>query len=144
MVNLHFPFAAVALGAILSAGTCNHKGGSTEVAGITQGKWVLVKLDGNEVAAVGDDEAPYLAVDSTGTHVSGFGGCNRLMGALEINGDSISFPGLVSTRMYCEETQQLENSFLAALHAVKTYSIKGGELVLYDRTERAVLRRAEP
>ncbi len=143
MMNLHFPIAAAALGLILSAGTCSNKDERGRQS-MAQGKWVLEKLDGKQVAALQEREQPFLTVDSTATHVSGFGGCNRLMGALELRGDSIFFPGLASTRMYCVETQQLENDFLAALNAVKTYRIQDGQLVLSDATDRVVFRRAEP
>lgn len=143
MRKLHLPLAALALGIILSANTCSDKDGGKDgvSADMVKGKWVLQSLEGNSVKMPEGIEQPYLSIDSTGENVSGYGGCNRLFGAIKISNDSISFPGLAATRMYCEATQKVENSFLEALNGTSTFTLKGNELVLKGSKELAVLQR---
>ncbi len=143
MRKLHLPLVALALGVILSANTCSDKdnGKAGVSADMIKGKWVLQSLDGNAVKTPEGIDQPYLSIDSTGENLSGYGGCNRIFGTMKVSNDSISFPGLAATRMYCEETQKLENSFLEALNATRTYSLKNDELVLIGGKELAVLRR---
>lgn len=143
MKKLHFPVGVLALGLILSANTCADKGKDRSVAMAAQGKWVLVSLNGTEVQMPEGVETPYISVDSTGENVTGFAGCNRMFGTVKTWGDSIAFPGLASTRMYCVETQAVENSFLEALNTTRTYTIKGDELVLLGDGGRTLLRRSE-
>src|SRR5690606_14862297 len=139
MKKLHFTAGVLALGLILSANTCADKS-----AAITaQGKWILVSLNGTEVQMPEGVETPYISVDSTGENVTGFAGCNRMFGTVKTWGDSIAFPGLASTRMYCVETQAVENSFLEALNTTRTYTIKGDQLMLLGDKARTLLRRSE-
>lgn len=142
MMKLPHPVLALGACLVLSAGTCSNTGsgkGQT-MHGLAEGKWVVEKLNGQTIQVPEGTEIPYLAVDSTGENVSGFGGCNRLGGQVKIAGDSISFPNLFATRMYCTETQKLENSFLDALNGARTFTLKGDELTLYSGKELAVLR----
>lgn len=143
MRKLHLPLAALALGVVLSANTCSDKDGGK--AGVSvdmiKGKWVLQSLEGNPVQMPEGIELPYLSIDSTGENLSGYGGCNRIFGTMKVSNDSISFPGLAATRMYCEATQKIENSFLEVLNATRTYTLKNDELVLMGGKELAVFRR---
>ncbi len=142
MKKLHLPILAFGAFIVLSAGTCSNKVSDNGHAmhGLTEGKWVLEMVHGQAVKVPEGTEMPYLAVDSTGENISGFAGCNRLGGVVKVSGDSISFPGLFSTRMYCEETQKLENSFLDVLNNAKTFTLKGDVLTLLSGKELAVLR----
>lgn len=145
MKKLHLSILAFGAFIVLSAGTCSNKGTGNGQAmhGLAEGKWVLEKVHGQAIQVPEGRETPYLAVDSTGENISGFAGCNRLGGALKISGDSISFPGIFATRMYCEETQKLENSFLDALNQSRTFTLKGDVLTLSAGKELAVLRHSK-
>ncbi|MCL4281410.1 MAG: META domain-containing protein [Flavobacteriales bacterium] len=138
MKKLHIPIAALVLGLMLSSNACSEKTGE---AANTRGKWVLEQLGGAAVAMPEGREMPYIEIDSTGQNLTGYAGCNRVFGAMRIWGDSIAFPGLASTRMYCEETQKTEDSFLEALNNARTFAIKGDQLVLSGGKELATFRR---
>jgi heat shock protein HslJ len=142
MNKLQLPILVLGGIIVLSAGTCSNKDPDKQhaMSGFAEGKWVLENLNGQEVQVPKGTETPYIATDSTGESISGFAGCNRLSGGVKIAGDSISFPGLLSTRMYCVETQMLENSFLDALRATRTFTVKGDVLTLSSGKELAVLR----
>lgn len=136
------PLAALALGVMFSANTCSDKtAGSTGSAALVPGQWVLSTLNGAEVQLPEGAEKPFLAIDSTGVNVTGFAGCNRVFGTMKVWGDSIAFPGLAATRMYCVETQQVEDNFLQALNRAKTYKVEGDQLILLAEKQVAVFQR---
>ena len=139
-MNLRISLPILAFGIILSANKCASSM-NAENAGITSGKWTLQTIAGQEYKLPEGVESPYLQVDSAMERISGFNGCNRLTGGVTIHGDSISFPMMGSTKMYCEETHALESSFMKALGNTSTFSVKGDKLTLSGQgQEQAVLR----
>lgn len=142
MKKWQFPMAALALGMVFSANTCSESGTNGNLA-MVPGKWELRTLGGQQVTLPAGVETPYLSIDSTGKNVTGFAGCNRMFGTMTISADSIAFPGLASTRMYCEATQQVENAFLDALNATHTYTLDGNMLTLKGGKYVAVLERVQ-
>lgn len=139
--SLRLPAAILALGLVCTANTCSDK--AALPAQLAQGKWELVSLAGSAVQMPEGVEMPYISLDSSGTNLTGFAGCNRMFGTVITTGDSIRFPGLASTRMYCEATQDVENRFLEALNNAQTFTIGSGELVLQGKTGQTVLRRLD-
>lgn len=145
MKYIPISLSILAMGIILSASTCsNDNAGSREaLAKEAQGKWVLVSLNGTEIHLSEEaEEAPYFTLDSTATILSGYGGCNRLMGEVYLSRDSISFARLGSTKMYCEGRQELEDAFLGALRQADGFTLKDDLLMLLDQEkEVAQLKR---
>ncbi|MBL7781908.1 MAG: META domain-containing protein [Saprospiraceae bacterium] len=70
--------------------------------------------------------------------VSGNGGCNRIGGAYTTSGNSLTFSGLFSTKMYCEAAAQWENRFLSAVEKSQSYKIEG-EMLTIDCGEKGGL-----
>ncbi|MBS1570730.1 MAG: META domain-containing protein [Bacteroidetes bacterium] len=143
MNKFQLPAAALLLGVVLSANTCSNKGSATNAAAQAAGKWVLVSINGQPQQVAGDREQPFLNIDSLGANVNGFAGCNRIFGSMVLHGDSMSFPGLAATKMYCQESQQLEDQLLQALNNTRTFTIQGDELKLKGGKELAVFRRTK-
>lgn len=142
MMKIHVPLAALALGVVLSAHTCNEKaGGQTGIDGAAPGKWVLTQLDNKRVEMPAGKENPYLEIDSLAENVNGYAGCNRMFGPVRIWGDSVLFSGLAATRMYCTETQHIEDAFLKALDQARTFVLKGDQLTLRNGADLAVFQR---
>jgi heat shock protein HslJ len=46
--------------------------------------------------------------------VAGSGGCNRVMGSFEVDGDQLRFGRMGSTRMSCPDGMEQERRFLEA------------------------------
>ena len=100
-------------------------------------RWLLTQLDGRKVDA---DGRPYIELDAVDGQVTGFGGCNRLMGSFDVSGDHLRFGPVARTLMACsEEKMRMEDAFLAALHATNRFGIDGRSLTLLD-DERVVAR----
>ena len=63
--------------------------------------------------------------------VSGFSGCNRLVGSYTVEGDIVTLSQLAGTMMACPEpAMALESAFRAALGGPLRFSIDGGRLSL--------------
>ena len=79
-----------------------------------------------------------LAADSE--RVSGTGGCNRLMGGFQLNGEQLRFSRLASTRMACSpEVMAYERRVVEALEQVRRWSIDKRNLLLQDERGRTLL-----
>jgi putative lipoprotein len=122
--------AAALVTVALSA--CGVAGSSpTASAGLAGPSWTLVAIDGQEPAG---DTDPTLMFDAAG-NVSGSAGCNTYTGTATLDGSSISFGPLGSTRMACPDPDVMaqETAFLTALDEVEAFALDSqGRLVLED------------
>ena len=79
-----------------------------------------------------------LAADSE--RVSGSGGCNRLMGGFQLDGEQLRFSRLASTQMACEPAAMaFERRFVDALAQVRRFSIDKQTLLLQNAQGRTLL-----
>ncbi|MBL8003136.1 MAG: META domain-containing protein [Flavobacteriales bacterium] len=127
-MRLKLPFLALALGLVLSANKCADKG---MPANIFDTKWMLQSLAGQAIQMPAGAEMPWLKL-AADKSLSGFGGCNNLMGQFSLDGSSIGFPGVGSTKKFCEGTQKVEDSFLGALREAKSFKVEDGLMKLMN------------
>ena len=127
---------ALAVVAVLPAlVACSSSGASSSGAAGAQDlsgtSWTLADLGGTAPA---EGTAATLTFDGSGA-VSGNAGCNTFNGQATIDGGSIDFGPLATTRMACPEAQMsLETAYLGALDAATSWNIDGGKLVLAGGT----------
>ena len=86
---------------------------------------------------VAKESMPYLQF-SDGTLI-GYSACNRINGAYTIDKESIVFDRMLSTKMYCHETQEIEQLFMQTLHKVKQWQIKKQTLQLLDEYKNVII-----
>ena len=93
-------------------------------------EWALAELDGQPVAAgeAGKRAGFHLVAD--GHKVQGNAGCNRMMGTYQLEGGSLKFGPLATTKMACPE-METEGKFLKAIGATTRYEIAGSKLTLF-------------
>lgn len=92
--------------------------------------WRLETLPGQDAKALGAARQP-LTVRLEGGRVSGFSGCNRLLGSYKVEADVLTLSHLAGTMMACPEpAMALESAFRAALGGPLRYSVAGGRLTL--------------
>jgi heat shock protein HslJ len=72
--------------------------------------------------------------------VNGSGGCNRMFGSYELNGDALTFGDIGSTKMACPDIMDIESSFLPALQRAAKWRITGQRLDLLDSGGALVAR----
>lgn len=126
------PLAIISLAAILSA-ACSSPDTTNKPASATpleETRWILVEVDGKAVTIPAGENEAYLRLAPADHKVEGYTGCNRMMGGYVLDGHALEFPGLASTRRYCEPTAALEQGFVAALAATTAYRISGAVLEL--------------
>ena len=119
----------------------NSTPGQPGPAGLTGINWRLVTLKGSSPRMSGTGQDLSLAL-TTVSGASGYSGCNRFSGAYTMNGDSLRFGPLVTTRMACEGSLSLEQQYLAALGTVNRFQVTTDSLVLFQgATPMAVYKR---
>jgi heat shock protein HslJ len=92
-------------------------------------EWKLVELGGGPVAPQ-ERNQPGFRLVADGHKVQGSAGCNRMMGSYTLDGSSLKFGPIASTRMACP-SMETETKFLAALNATTRYEVAGSNLTLY-------------
>lgn len=127
-MRLKLPLLALALGLVLSANKCADKG---MPANILDTKWLLQSVGGQAVQMPAGMDMPWLKLGADKS-LSGFGGCNNLMGQFNLDGATIGFPGVGSTKKFCESSQKIEDSFLGALREANSFKVDNGLLKLLN------------
>lgn len=62
--------------------------------------------------------------------IKGFAGCNNYFGAYTTSASSLSFTGVGSTKMFCQDGMETENKLFQALNTTSHYRITGTKLEL--------------
>ncbi len=125
--------ALIASGVLFGLAACVAREPSTSVApeGLLAGTaWQLQQL-GSKGALEGNQ--PTLAFAQM-NHVNGTGSCNRFNGSVAVDGKSITFGPLASTRMMCEEAVSMqEANYFKALVGAEWFTIDGSTLTIYTK-----------
>jgi heat shock protein HslJ len=91
------------------------------------------------------EERPYFLINEEG-HISGFAGCNRLIGSVNVNeeeGDIVFILG--STMMACEgEKGDLERAFMQAMNSATNFELVGNVLTLKDKEGNVLIEFQHP
>ena len=113
---------------------------------ITDSYWVLETLEGQKINNFGAKKEIGFKLDAESNRVTGFTGCNTIMGeyALE-EGSRIRFSALGTTRMACPDLSFNESDFMKVLNEADNYSLNGDrlELNIGKRAPLAVFRKAK-
>lgn len=95
--------------------------------------WGLTHLGGVEQDEKHGQHEPYFLISEDGTRFSGTMGCNRIMGQLSIEGDSVAFGPVASTLMACPpELAAREAAFAETLEAARRVDLMDQSLRLLD------------
>ncbi len=90
--------------------------------------------------ALQDGDGPELRLDADADRVSGSGGCNRLIGGFQLEGEQLRFSELASTKMACPAAlMAMEQRYMEALGQVRRWSIDKRNLLLQDGQGRTLL-----
>ena len=117
--------------AITLAAGCASTAPTSSKASLTNTYWKLTELDGARVSMTPEQEREVrITLDDNGK-VTGFTGCNRVMGGYTVAADVLRFTQLAGTRMMCPPpAMQLESAVLANLNSVTGFRIDGEQLIL--------------
>jgi putative lipoprotein len=130
------------------AGCCRVVGGGGGAAAagasaLQANVWRLQSLPGKDAKALAAARQP-LTVRFEAGRVSGFSGCNRLVGSYTVEGDTVTLSQLAGTMMACPEpAMALESAFRAALGGPLRFSIDGDRLSLKPASGEPLVLVAE-
>jgi putative lipoprotein len=102
--------------------------------------WKLTRLNGAPVTVGLRQREAHIVLHSENQRLSGSGGCNRIAGGYELDGEQISFGKAAMTKMACPEGMQQEQEFANVLSQVRRWKITGQHLDLFDEVGKAVAR----
>lgn len=94
--------------------------------------WKLVQLGETPIRTAEKQREPHLVFASAQPRVSGSGGCNRITGGYETDGDQLRLRQMAGTMMACLEGMEHEQRFLKTLEQVRRYRITGQRLDVLD------------
>lgn len=115
---------------------------STEEISITNNYWKLIELNGNPIITDSIQRAaPHITLKQDDSAFHGNTGCNTMAGTYELRSlNRVTFSKIISTKMACMNTMQVESDFLNVLEQADNYIITGDTLVL-NRARMAPLAR---
>ena len=123
----------VALSAIAGALQSNEVSAASGPEGI---EWRLAEVGGAPVAPLAGHNQPSIMLDSAQKKAAGFDGCNAFFCGYTLDGSSLKFGPIGSTRRACPEHESgLEAKFLSALDRTRGWKIQDGSLLLVEGNE---------
>ncbi|WP_105049915.1 META domain-containing protein [Polaribacter butkevichii] len=115
---------------VMSCSSVQKKSNDSFDTAITGKYWKLKSLEGKEVKMNKNQEREiFITLKTQNNRVTGFAGCNSVSGEFTLEeGNRIKFSKLVSTRMFCPNTD--EPAFLKVLNLADNYTVKDDVLSL--------------
>jgi heat shock protein HslJ len=126
-------FCMVALFTLAGALQSNAVSAASGPEGI---EWRLAEVGGAPVSPLSGHNQPSIMFDAAQKKAAGFDGCNAFFCGYTLDGSSLKFGSIGSTRMaYPEHESGLETKFLSALDRTRGWKIQDGSLLLVDGSE---------
>jgi heat shock protein HslJ len=125
----------ICIAIIMLAGSCKlAKESMQETTPLYNTKWSLKKIYTNNKEEVVNTKA-FIRFDKEKGSAGGNGSCNSFGSAATIAANQLGFKNIFSTKMYCDQVQQIENKYLGHLGKITRYEIRGKNLLLYNDKE---------
>jgi heat shock protein HslJ len=102
--------------------------------------WKLTQLGNAAVRPAPNQQEAHFILHPGDRRVSGSGGCNRLTGTYELEGDRLTFGRMAGTLMACVAGMVNEQRFLGVLQETRRAKITQQQLELLDESGRVVAR----
>lgn len=114
---------------LLMAVSCHS---SKNMVKLSDTKWVLETLDGNEVKMKEQRNEIFIQFNEVEKRVNGMAGCNRFFGSYEMDGSKLKFSHMGATKMACPD-MDVESAFFKLLEETDSFSIKDHQLTLLQK-----------
>jgi heat shock protein HslJ len=122
-----FGLAILLVALLISCVKRETAGTGAAVIGIEGPKWHLMEVSDPPVSP-----QPFIIFNATNKQTSGFAGCNNFFGNYELNGSSLKFGPVGTTRMFCEGAAgEVEMRFMELLEQIRTWELRDGTLLLH-------------
>ncbi len=98
-------------------------------------KWSLKKIYSGDQSQEIATKA-FLRFDKEKGSAGGNGSCNSFGSETTISGTEVHFKNIFSTKMYCEDVQQIENKYFKQLGIANRFEIKDSTMILYHDKQK--------
>jgi heat shock protein HslJ len=105
-------------------------------------RWALKKIYDNGKEENVNTKA-FIRFNQEKGSAGGNGSCNSFGSTASVNRNEVSFKNIFSTKMYCDQVQQIENKYLKKLENANRFEIVDSSLVLYRDKEKILVFVAE-
>lgn len=108
---------------------------AASTASLVNTYWKLLQLGDAKVTTPEGQREVHLVLQSTKEappRLTGFSGCNRMMGSYSLDGSRIAFTQVGGTKMACAQGMETERAFHAMLGRAERWAIRGEQLDLFD------------
>lgn len=106
---------------------------------LTAAVWTLSKIKGEEVKKPAEEQQEVHFMLSEDDKVSGYTGCNQIMGAYELGeNSSLKFKDVATTRRSCPEQNNKENEFLEVLSQTSSFKLDDKKLSLLNTQDEII------
>lgn len=105
------------------------------------GDWNIVEINGISTIPGMNQDLPNISFDLVTGRISGYSGCNRMMGSFDVNArpGTLDMGSLGGTRMLCSD-MTMEKNVLNALNQVRGYRMmSNGRIALTNSSKRPVV-----
>jgi heat shock protein HslJ len=100
--------------------------------------WALESINGKAYSRTESQSLhPTIEIYLAEERFSGNTGCNNMNGKLKVEGSTISFSDIITTKMFCADVD--ETTFLTALGQVKKYKIEKLKLYLFENEKELLV-----
>lgn len=99
-------------------------------------EYQLVSIEGRDVTEMN----LAMRINTEQKSISGGAGCNNYRFNYELDEDKLDMGFGVATKMYCEETMDVENAFFAAASKVKHFSQTENMIYFLDEENKVLLK----
>ena len=117
--------------------TCGARGVASELEG---SRWVPTRIAGEPVAVGAGGREAYFVLQPEGQQLTGFAGCNQLVGRYLVEGTSLRFSGIAKTGKACLQGMDVEAAFTAALEKTRSFRLFSQHLELLDESGAVIAR----
>lgn len=123
------------------SGTNSERGPSPQKpnASLSNTYWKLIQLKGEPAALGAGQRELHMILDTEGSRVKGFSGCNRFTGAYKVSESHLQFSQIASTKMACVDGMEQEQRFLSVLNGTTGFKISDNSLSLYGANGQLLL-----
>lgn len=98
--------------------------------------WKLTQLGELVITTPQDAREMHFVMHAENQRVTGFSGCNQMMGAYVLDGSALRFERMGGTMMACVSNMDLEPRFLGMFGQVVSWDIQGETLQLLDANRK--------
>ena len=115
---------------------CNG-GTNTDTISITDKEWIVVAFANEKIEQLSAERFPTMKLSEG--KITGYSSCNRMQGTYTMEKDKITFGAIAVTKMFCFDTQEIEEKYLKALPEVRSWKCEQDKLYFLDENKQIII-----